>query len=81
MHVDVLRDALRRQPFRPFTLRLVDGRTVFIQHPELILVSPRQVIIVHPDESTWWLEPMLLQGIEFPAPVPPPSAPPANGPG
>jgi hypothetical protein len=78
MHVEVLREALRSRPFKPFTLRLVDGRTVFVQHPEVVAVSPRQVIVIHPDESTWWLEPLLIQSLEFP-PEAPPAAPAADG--
>lgn len=35
-----LRDALHRQPFRPFLLRLADGTTYAVDHPDLIAVPP-----------------------------------------
>jgi hypothetical protein len=36
---DQIRDAMHRQPFRPFTVRLVDGRSFEVQHPDFIAVS------------------------------------------
>ena len=34
------RQAMHRQPFRPFTLHLVDGSTCTVQHPDFIAVPP-----------------------------------------
>lgn len=66
MNVEVIREALRKQPFRPFTFRLADGRELPIVHPDFVAVSPRQVIVVDPqDESVSWLEPLLIVSIEY----------------
>ena len=66
MHVDVVRDALHKQPFQPFLLRLADGRSVYVAHPDFVAVSPRRVYVVNPvDESSIWLEPLLIVSIEF----------------
>jgi hypothetical protein len=35
-----IRDALRSQPFRPFDVKLVDGMTYTIRHPDWISVPP-----------------------------------------
>ena len=68
MHVDIIRDALHRQPFEPFHLRTVDGRLIPVPHPDWIAVTPRRVLVVsQQDESVTWLEPILIQSIEFPA--------------
>ncbi|MHB1425331.1 MAG: hypothetical protein ACYC3I_19345 [Gemmataceae bacterium] len=65
MNVDVIREALRKLPFRPFTFRLADGRELPIVHPDFVAISPRQVIVVNPqDESVSWLEPLLIVSIE-----------------
>jgi hypothetical protein len=37
--IEQLRDAMRRAPFTPFTVRLVDGRAFTIDHPDFIAVS------------------------------------------
>ena len=65
MNVDLIREALRKLPFRPFTFRLADGRELPIVHPDFVAVSPRQVIVVNPqDESVSWLEPLLIVSLE-----------------
>lgn len=79
MHVDVVRDALHKQPFQPFILRLADGRSVYVAHPDFVAVSPRRVFVVNPvDESSSWLEPLLIVSIDFVGAAAP-SAPPADG--
>ena len=53
MDINVLRDALRAQPFLPFRLHLTDGRAFRVQHPELLAlgVTGRTVVYVNPDEN------------------------------
>jgi len=34
MHVDELRKAWERRPFRPFAIRMADGTAVTVRHPE-----------------------------------------------
>jgi hypothetical protein len=36
---------LRRQPFEPFALRLLDGRVFEVHHPELLVVGKRDVFL------------------------------------
>jgi hypothetical protein len=71
MDAFALRDALRLQPFKPFTMTLVDGRTYEIRHPELVIVSPkgRQAIIVNEDESWSVVEPLLILSLDYGAPA------------
>jgi hypothetical protein len=33
MHVNLIREALHKQQFQEFTLRLTDGRALFVRHP------------------------------------------------
>jgi hypothetical protein len=37
---DQVRRAMHRQPFVPFTLRLADGTSYLIKHPDFIAVPP-----------------------------------------
>jgi hypothetical protein len=65
MDTNVIREALHNQPFKPFTLRLADGREIPIRHPDFVAVSRRQVIVIHPDESSSNLEPLLIVSLEY----------------
>ena len=51
MNMRAIRDAIRSQPFQPFTLRMNDGREFIITHPESIALSKRTVFIVVPESE------------------------------
>ncbi len=79
MDVKVLRNIVRRSPFRSFTLRMNDGREFGIRHPEWISVTPSAVSVGSPDDrSTTVLEPNLIASLYF---APTTKAPPQGGPG
>jgi hypothetical protein len=66
MEIHAIREALHRQPFRPFSLRLADGRELFVPHPDFVALSPRRVVVInHHDESTAILEPLLIVSVEY----------------
>lgn len=48
MNPERILDHLRREPFEPFFLYMSDGSSYEIRHPELALVTRRQVIIALP---------------------------------
>lgn len=64
MELAAIRTELRKQPFRPFALRLADGRSIHVPHPDFVAISPRHVIVIHPDESYSVLEPLLIISLE-----------------
>ena len=49
MNADALREWLNRQPFEPFELRLSNGETYQIQHPEVIAVGRNRAVVVDPE--------------------------------
>jgi hypothetical protein len=51
MDLQGIREALHRQPFEPFSIRLADGRSLAVPHPEMVAVGKRRVIVVEPDEA------------------------------
>jgi hypothetical protein len=80
MDIGGVREAMTRQPFLPFQLRLADGRSLPISHPDFITVSPnnrRVVVFTPPDDAMSVVEPLLIVSIEYPG-VP---APGSNGAG
>ena len=39
MRIDEIREALHRQPFRPFRIHLADGREFPVEHVDFLLIS------------------------------------------
>jgi len=77
MHVDVIRERVRAEPFQSFTLRLADGRAFPVPHPDFIAVSRRQVLHVAPEtEAVTRIDPLMVVSLdEAPEPSEPGNPP------
>jgi hypothetical protein len=66
MSVQQLDNIHRAQPFRPFTIRVADGRAFEIPHPEFLSRSPsgRTVIVYGPEENFSVLDLLLVTELE-----------------
>lgn len=66
MTLQRLREVHSADPFSPFILYLADGGTVRVSHPESLAysMSGRTVVIVLPDESTQFVDLLLVSRIE-----------------
>jgi hypothetical protein len=64
MDLDVLREALRQQPFEPFAIRLADGRSLPVYHPEFVAVGKRRAVVIGEEDSWSWIEPLLIVSID-----------------
>jgi hypothetical protein len=72
-NTDIIRAALRRQPFQPFRLEMVSGAVFNVEHPEWIAVppgkNPRDVALFTPvalqadDYEAHWLDVGLIQRV------------------
>jgi hypothetical protein len=82
MTVDDIRSALRQTPFVPFSIRLADGRALPVKHPEFIIATRRNLIVVDPDtDAIFWVDPMLGLSLDFiPGGLKPSDGTPPNGP-
>jgi len=60
-----LREAITQEPFEPFVIRVVDGRSVSIRHPEVVAVDKRRVVVIQVDDFCLWLEPLLIASIDW----------------
>jgi hypothetical protein len=66
MDTSTIREAVLRQPFQPFHLRMNDGREFYVPHPEYIAVSKRVVMVIDPTtEAGIQLEPLLIASMHF----------------
>ena len=52
MTVEQLRQLHQARPFQPFAIHLVDGRTLTVEHPEMLAQSSsgRTIAVAHPDD-------------------------------
>jgi hypothetical protein len=46
MDIPGIREALHKQPFEPFDIRLADGRLLPVQHPDFVAVGPLRIIVI-----------------------------------
>lgn len=69
MASEQLKAPLRQQPFRPFTIRMVEGRSFTVAHPDWVIVSPtgRTAILFEPDDSHSIVDLMLMSELEIPS--------------
>jgi hypothetical protein len=58
MTTEQFKATLHLQPFRPFTIRMVDGRFFPVAHPDFVALSPsgRTAIVFQQDETYSVLE-------------------------
>jgi hypothetical protein len=71
MDLQGIREALRRQPFEPFSIHLADGRSLAVPHPEMVAVGKRRVIVVEADDSWSVIEPLLIVSLDYNGKHPP----------
>jgi hypothetical protein len=62
MTIEQLKNLHKAEPFRPFTIYLADGRSLQVNHPELLTHSPggRTLIVFHGGESFSILDLLLV---------------------
>jgi hypothetical protein len=65
MDIAGIREALHKQPFEPFTIRLADGRALPVPHPDFVALTPRRAIVGAEDDSWSVVEPLLVVSLDF----------------
>ncbi len=67
--IEQVRDAMHTQPFRAFTVKLVDGRSFVVKHPDFIAVPelPRgRNLAIHDKEGTHLIDLGLVVEVHVP---------------
>jgi hypothetical protein len=61
-----VREAIQRQPFEPFLIRLADGRALEVRHPEFVAVGRRRIVVISDDGVESWsaIEPLLIVSLD-----------------
>lgn len=65
MDLQGLREALHRTPFEPFAIRLADGRSLGVPHPDFLAVGTRRAIVIAPDDLWSVVEPLLIVSLDY----------------
>ena len=65
MDVEGIREALHKEPFQPFTIRMADGRGLPVPHPDFVAVVPRRIVVVAEDGSWSVVEPRLIASLDY----------------
>ena len=68
MELSALREAKQTYPFKPFQLRLADGRGFFVHHPDYMAVpdTGRRVLVFGKDEKDCEIiDPLLVVSISY----------------
>ena len=82
MRAENLQELIHATPFQPFAICMADGRRVEVPHPDFIVHAPqgRVALVVGRDDSTHYIDVMLVLQLELAPPVPAGSiAPNPNG--
>ncbi len=67
MTINTVREALNKQPFRPFSFRLADGRELPVPHPDFVAVTPHEVIVINAHDESWaMVEAFQIISIDYP---------------
>jgi hypothetical protein len=51
MNMESIREFIRREPFEPFVIRLSNGESHAVRHPECVAISRTKVVVTYPEED------------------------------
>jgi hypothetical protein len=68
MDITGIREALHANPFKPFAIRLADGRSLPVPHRDFVALHPRRIIVIAEDSSWSVIEPILIVSLDYGAP-------------
>jgi len=55
MNTETLRELLQRSPFEPFTIRMSNGESYRVEHPEMALLLKTRIIIGDAENDRTWV--------------------------
>ena len=48
---ETIESLLKRRPFEPFEIRMSNGDSVLVKHPESVVMMKTQVLVVYPEDD------------------------------
>jgi hypothetical protein len=70
MTMETLDRAYRASPFRPFSFRLADGRTLPVPRPESVAFNPKgqTAVVIDRNDAVEWFSLSLVVSLSFEGP-------------
>jgi hypothetical protein len=71
MSTEGIRDIVKKQPFRPFVIKMTSGATFEVSHPEFFAVSPsfRRMVVFLDEEHSEVIDTLLIHSIRVKEPT------------
>jgi len=71
MTIEQFRTVHQARPFRPFTIRMADGRALYVAHSEFLShsASGRTAVVHHADETFSIIDLLLVNEVEVHGPA------------
>lgn len=65
MSTEGIKDVVKKQPFRPFIIKMTSGATFEVNHPEFFAVSPsfRRMFVVLDEEHSEVIDTLMIESI------------------
>ncbi|MHC1765414.1 MAG: hypothetical protein AB9869_14120 [Verrucomicrobiia bacterium] len=62
-----IKEVVRKQPFRPFVIKMTSGATFQVDHPEFFAVSPsyRRIYLFLDDEHSEVIDTLLIESVRL----------------
>ena len=51
MYADAIREFVRREPFEPFVIRMSNGESHEVRHPECLIVGANRAVVYYPRDD------------------------------
>jgi hypothetical protein len=70
MTIDDVRNAIRAEPFKAFTIHLSDGQAHAVEHPEFVLAPERArtIVVYQPGDGYNHVDVRMITSLEFGGP-------------
>lgn len=67
LNLKTIRERLNKTPFKPFDIRLSDGRKILIQHPDFVSVGGSVVVVISLDDTIQEIDAFHIVSLDAPA--------------
>ena len=64
LNVKTIRDRLFQAPFKPFVIRLTDGRKILVDHPEFVAVGGSVVLVTDLEDNVRRLDSLHIVSLD-----------------
>ena len=67
MSTDGIKEVVKKQPFRPFVIKMTSGTTFEVNYPEFFAVSPsyRRIYLVLDEEHSEMIDTLMIESVRL----------------